>query len=97
MMAQGDRIDVFDLPERLRVSITPEVVQEEELVSLEEAGRRHVRKVVRAVNGNKAKAAELLGISRATVYRLLNGEKSDIRGQSNSSCVSMPYPKVFSP
>jgi DNA-binding NtrC family response regulator len=90
MMAQGDRIDVFDLPERLRVSMTPEVGQEEELVSLEEAGRRHVRKVVRAVNGNKAKAAELLGISRATVYRLLNGEKSDIRGQSNSSCASMP-------
>ena len=85
MMAQGERIDVTDLPERLRVPMTSAVAQEAGLVSLEEAGRRHVRKVLGALNGNKAKAAEILQISRATLYRLLSGEKAEISGESKSS------------
>lgn len=84
MMAQGERIDVTDLPERLRVPMTSAVAQEEGLVSVEEAGRRHVRKVLGALNGNKAKAAEVLQISRATLYRLLSGEEAEISGESKS-------------
>jgi len=85
MMAQGERIDVTDLPERLRVPMTSAAAQEEGLVSLEEAGRRHVRNVLGALNGNKAKAAEVLQISRATLYRLLGGEKAEISSESKSS------------
>jgi DNA-binding NtrC family response regulator len=90
MMAQGERIDVLDLPERLRASMCSPGAQEEELDSLEEAGRRHVRKVLGAVNGNKAKAAEVLGISRATLYRLLSGEKADGGGKSKFSSAGQP-------
>ena len=43
-------------------------------ISLKEMERRHVRNVLEAVGGNKVKAAEILGISRTTLYGLLAEE-----------------------
>ncbi len=40
-----------------------------EVVPLHEIEREHVRKVVDKCNGNMSKAAELLGITRQTLYR----------------------------
>ncbi|MBV6430324.1 MAG: Transcriptional regulatory protein ZraR [Bryobacteraceae bacterium] len=70
MMADGEFVDLKDLPERMR---NPQSAPEEdgELVSLEEAQRRYVDKVLRTVGGNKLRAAEILKISRATLYRML--------------------------
>ncbi|MBI4460421.1 MAG: sigma-54-dependent Fis family transcriptional regulator [Acidobacteria bacterium] len=74
MMLQGNMIDVFDLPERLRNALPAEAAGEagEQLLSLEELNRRHAAQVVEKMQGNKSRAAEILGISRATLYRLLN-------------------------
>jgi transcriptional regulator with PAS, ATPase and Fis domain len=73
MVAEGAAIDIEDLPEELRVSTVEahEDGQSEELVSLEELERRHVLRVLEQMNGNKNRTAEVLGISRTTLYSLL--------------------------
>ncbi len=40
-----------------------------EIVPLHELEREHVKRVVDKCNGNMSKAAELLGITRQTLYR----------------------------
>ena len=73
MTMEGDTIDVLDLPEYLR---HPKPVAshdtEFEPLPLAEIERRHVLQVLEQVNGNKVKAARILGINRATIYRILN-------------------------
>jgi len=72
MMAEGDLIDVRDLPEHLHAP-PPEAPETGwELLSLEAVERRHVERVLESAGGNKARAAKILGINRATVYRILN-------------------------
>lgn len=71
MMAQGDRIDVCDLPESLRAQASRLIPEDEEMVSLEEIQQRHARRVLERLNGNKAQAAKILDVSRSTLYRLL--------------------------
>ena len=75
MMVEGNLIDVNDLPERLRGSFDQEAAGSDSLVSLEEMQRRHVLRVLEGVGGNKARAAEVLGIGRATIYQMLSKMK----------------------
>ncbi len=75
MMAEGKFIDINDLPERLRGTSTADAPLEETLFSLEEVQRRHVMRVLERVGGNKARAAEILGVGRATIYQLLSRMK----------------------
>ena len=71
MMADGNLIDIGDLPERLRNPINEDDGADETFLSLEEVQRRHILRVLESVGGNKARAAEVLGIGRATIYQLL--------------------------
>jgi DNA-binding NtrC family response regulator len=75
MMVDGTLIDIDDLPERFRGPLTAEALMDENFVSLEEVERRHVIQVLEGVSGNKVRAAEILGISRATIYQLLSKMK----------------------
>jgi DNA-binding NtrC family response regulator len=77
MMADGDLIDIADVPERLRVHTGNDFGADEIFVSLEELERRHILRVLEAVGGNKARAAEVLGIGRATIYQLLSKIKNN--------------------
>jgi DNA-binding NtrC family response regulator len=72
MMSDGQVIDINDLPEQLRTPLVEEANQDEAFISLDELQRRHVLRVLSRVDGNKARAAEILGIGRATVYQLLS-------------------------
>jgi DNA-binding NtrC family response regulator len=73
MMMEGEMVDVRDLPERIRARAA-EVKNEDsnELLPLAEVERRHVLRVLEQVGGNKVQAARILGINRATVYRIVN-------------------------
>jgi transcriptional regulator with PAS, ATPase and Fis domain len=71
MMADREAIDIRDFPERLRTQAAEKSPPDDSMLSLEELDRRHARKVLDQVGGNRVRAAEILGISRATLYRLL--------------------------
>jgi DNA-binding NtrC family response regulator len=72
MVCDSARIDVGHLPERiLRPPQARVPAGSHPLVSLEEMDRMHARAVVEQLGGDKAEAAAVLGVSRATLYRLL--------------------------
>jgi DNA-binding NtrC family response regulator len=77
MMADGNLIDINDLPERLRKPFNEELGNREAFLSLDELQRRHILRVLDSVGGNKARAAEVLGIGRATIYQLLSRMKPE--------------------
>lgn len=75
MMVDSRFIDTNDLPERLRTPFTGDSLIDEGLLSLDEVQRRHVMRVLERVGGNKSRAAEILGLGRATIYQLLSRMK----------------------
>jgi DNA-binding NtrC family response regulator len=85
MMVSNERIDVCDFPEYVReagsrteTDAGREVERAvEEMVPLEEVHRRYCLRVLETVHGNKARAAKILGINRATLYRALGERGSD--------------------
>ena len=71
MMAQSDVIDVRDLPERIQTLRTLENSESDPNLSLDQLARIHAERVLAHAGGNKARAAEILGISRTYLYELL--------------------------
>jgi transcriptional regulator with PAS, ATPase and Fis domain len=82
MMSDSKFLDIGDLPERIQVQSSDQSSTDETLFSLEEVSRRHVMRVLERVGGNKARAAEILGVGRATIYQLLSRMKLEKRGES---------------
>jgi len=72
IMCVGNVIDLPDLPEYLRTASAPIRSDEDELVSMETVQQRHLLRVLNKVDGNKAKAAEILGVGRNTIYQILS-------------------------
>src|SRR5271166_3919978 len=77
MMVDGNLIDIDDLPERLRGPLSEDLASNDSFLSLEELQRRHILRVLEGVGGNKARAAQVLGIGRATIYQLLSRMKME--------------------
>jgi two-component system response regulator HydG len=75
MMAEGRFIDIKDLPERLREAQRDDSRADETLLSLQEAQRRHIMRVLDRVGGNKLQAARILGVGRTTIYKVLSRNK----------------------
>jgi DNA-binding NtrC family response regulator len=75
VLSRGPAITFEDLPEKIRAYRASHVVvasdDPSELASLEEVERRYVLRVLDAVQGNKTKAAHILGLDRKTLYRKL--------------------------
>jgi two-component system, NtrC family, response regulator AtoC len=64
-----------DLPLHLAPPTAPAIEGEApgsvELISLEALTRQHIARVLAATSGNKKRAAEILGVDRRTLYRML--------------------------
>jgi len=71
IISQEDMIDVLDLPAHLRAASPREMTLPEDMLPLAELHRTHVMRALERAGGNKAMAARILGINRATLYRLL--------------------------
>lgn len=84
VVARGRELGVADLPQSFltaleleRVATEPEAEETEALVpspaegvlTLAEVERRHILSVLEGADGNKTRAAKLLGVSRMTLYR----------------------------
>jgi two-component system response regulator HydG len=69
-LCDGHLLTIEDLPEELwHPSARPE--QDAGLISLAELETQHIRRVLKALNGNKQAAAKVLGLDRRTLYRKL--------------------------
>jgi DNA-binding NtrC family response regulator len=84
MMTQSSTIDLVDLPESVRNPVEP-LKGNEGLLSLEQVQNRHLQRVLELFHGNKVRAAEVLGVSRATVYEMLARIKNTPSGLSKSA------------
>jgi DNA-binding NtrC family response regulator len=71
MMTEGEPVDVRNLPEAFSSNNSQEMTGLGALRSLAEVERDHARRVLEHTCGNRAQAAAILGISRATLYRLI--------------------------
>jgi DNA-binding NtrC family response regulator len=75
LFSRGRMIEVEDLPEKFRESKRkgPEGEESwfEDLPKLDELERRYLVHVLGRVEGNRTRAAEILGIDRRTLYRML--------------------------
>jgi DNA-binding NtrC family response regulator len=60
-----------DLPEKFRHAASPSRQERASpLLTLEELEKQHIQAVLRATQGNKKKAAQILGINRRSLYRM---------------------------
>lgn len=77
MMAEGEIIDIGDLPEYIRNKHADDNKGENvPPVTLDDVEREHSLRILESVGGNKVRAAELLGISRTKLYRILGESES---------------------
>lgn len=62
------------LPENIRNSLQtpPAVNPDEDLLTLEEVGRTYIQTVLQKTRGNKARASEILGINRTSLWRMIH-------------------------
>jgi DNA-binding NtrC family response regulator len=75
MMAEDSLIDIRDLPKSL-LNTAPETISlDHKFPTLQELQRLHLLRVLESVEGDKTRAAEILGISRSTLYNLLSRNK----------------------
>ena len=71
MMTDSTQVDACDLPPNFPGGSKAAATGSVEMISLAELERSHAHRVLHAVGGDKLQAAEILGVSRATLYRLL--------------------------
>ena len=93
-LARNTELTVDDLPERVRnyrsESFVVAADEPSEILPLDELERRYIERVVRLLNGNKSRAAQLLGLDRRTLYRRLEryGESASSNGSGSSASSS---------
>jgi len=72
ILAEGDTITADLLPKEFHQSGMEQSSSVSSMSSLEEVERHHIKQVLEQVNGNKTKAARILGIGTSTLYRKID-------------------------
>jgi len=84
--ATGDFIDISDLPEQLQHRNSRMTTDEDwRPLSLDEVRKLHIQKVLQMCNGNRLRAAQILGIGRTSLYRYLKRDGFDVRPHTNGA------------
>jgi transcriptional regulator of acetoin/glycerol metabolism len=84
--AMGDFIDISDLPEHLQHRCTRIAGDGDwRPLSLDELRKVHIQKVLQIGNGNRLRAAQILGIGRTSLYRYLKRDGYDVRPHTNGA------------
>ncbi|MBV8773886.1 MAG: sigma-54-dependent Fis family transcriptional regulator [Deltaproteobacteria bacterium] len=92
ILAETDVIHTHDLPEKLHDALPANGnASDTPGMTLEELEREHMRRVLNQVNGDKVKAAQVLGIHLSTLYRKVQRYRLDNEGQSPPA-KSAPHP-----
>jgi transcriptional regulator with PAS, ATPase and Fis domain len=84
MMAESELLDVGHLPTRVREQGSPRL-GDDGLSSLEQMELSHTQHVLHRVGGNKVRAAEILGISRTQLYRIMRAGGREVLMSSAAS------------
>ncbi|MBU8849752.1 MAG: sigma 54-interacting transcriptional regulator, partial [Desulfobacterales bacterium] len=78
ILADGKTIELVHLPERFREKVpSPSSIESKPLFTLKEIEQNHIIRAIEFTKGNKSKTAELLGISRAALWRKLKQINSE--------------------
>ncbi|MFA6815529.1 MAG: sigma-54 dependent transcriptional regulator [Lentisphaeria bacterium] len=84
VLTRGTSLTIGDIPEEIRSGLGNKILKKEEAEAQEEARtetpvldlkvqeKNNITKALKNCNGNRSRAAELLGISRRTLHRKLN-------------------------
>ena len=82
ILAESEVIHSHDLPDKLGQARIATTDLEGFELTLEEMEREHIKRILTKVGGDKAKAAEILGIHLSTLYRKVQRLKlEDIKEQ----------------
>ena len=73
ILEKNSEITSDSLPQSIKM-FHIETLEPDKIKSLEELNKEYAENVVEMLGGNKSKAAELLGISRTSLWRILRGE-----------------------
>ena len=85
ILAEDSLITLDDLPENMQVMPPPAEASSTDPLNLHETERRSVRAALEQAKGNKVHAAKALGISRRSLYRLIEKyHLEDTRAESES-------------
>ena len=78
ILAETDVIHSHDLPDKLRTNALPPGSEIDNTnTTLEDLEREHIRRVLAKVEGNKDRAAQMLGIHVSTLYRKMQRYRLD--------------------
>ena len=70
-LGSGPILHIADLPSNLQQGSSENLLESNELTTLDEMERRFILRALRETNGDKLAAARLLGIGKTTLYRKL--------------------------
>jgi len=79
ILADGNAIEMKHLPGRFHKDDSPPLDPTRTFLTLAEREKKYILEVLEATGGNKSKTTELLGISRAALWRKLKQFKEDMQ------------------
>jgi len=87
LLCEGDVLSVEDLPAELRIGMEswPQNLND----AVQRVQHRHIVSILETVNGNRELAAKLLGLSPATLYRMM--EKLGLKGYKYQPSGAVAY------